>query len=149
MDVPGKRGAKFFGYGTPEKIYNTIKEYYDRKKPLSFYELRDKHKPCNLYVDIDSLTASKESYDENTFLKQVRDDFNRFGITEPWNIQGSCGPKGDKYKVSYHITIPGVEFQTHKHLKQWFKCKCREEKQSNGVDKNGKPKTKIVFSVCF
>ena len=86
-----------------------IKAEYDKGTPCSFYEYRDPSLPCNLHVDIDSSAPSKEEHDEDDFLKQVRADFDAAGIKEPWKLQTSSGESNGKYKVSYHITIPGVE----------------------------------------
>ena len=70
---------------------------------------------------------------------------NHVGITEPWKIQRSCGQKENNYKVSYHITVPGVKFESHKHLKQWFKEKCKIVQEQNGFYKNGNSKSKHVW----
>ena len=81
-----------------------------------------------------------------SYLKRIRDDFNHAGITEPWKIQNSCGQKGEQYKISFHITIPGVVFESHKHLKAWFK-KYSTKEFSHGRDKNIKRTTQTIWKL--
>ena len=97
-------------------------------------------------MDIDDVCDSEETFDREEYLKQIRHDFNNAGIPEPWKVQSSCGQKGERYKISFHITIPGVVFETHKHLKAWLKEKCTKEPLS-GTDKNGKRTTQTIWKL--
>eukprot|EP00945_MAST-04E_sp_MAST-4E-sp1_P007362 g7362.t1 len=98
IDNPSKKGrAKLFSYGTKEKIYDVIKSQYDKGQPCSFYEYRDPSIPCNFHVDIDSSEPTKEEYDEEKFLIQVRKDFNDAGITKPWKLQST--EEKAKYRI--------------------------------------------------
>ena len=135
-DKPGGTGAKQFGFASPEAIYSDIRRGYDNGAARTYYEFRDPNKKCNFHVDIDDVCDSEETFDREEYLKQIRHDFNNAGITEPWKVQSSCGQKGERYKISFHITIPDVVFETHKHLKAWLKEKCTQE-PLYGTDKNG------------
>ena len=124
----GKPGAKRFAISTWQVVYDSIYTGYQAGKPRHLYEYRDPLKACNFYVDIDDEYASVSEYDEDEFLNTIRRDFAEHSITEAWKLQKSCGCKerhGETvFKVSYHITIPSVCFESHKHLKEWFKERC-------------------------
>ena len=145
-DKPGGTGAKCFAFATPEAIYSEIRRGYDNGAARTYYEFRDPNKKCNFYVDIDDVCKSEEAFDKDAYLARIRDDFNTAGITEAWKVQSSCGQKGERYKISFHITIPGVVFESHKHLKAWLKEKC-EIQQVSGTDKNGKRKTQTIWKL--
>ncbi len=145
-DKPGGTGAKQFAFATPQAIYSDIKRGYDNGAARTYYEFRDPNKKCNFHVDIDDVCDSEETFDREEYLKQIRHDFNNAGITEPWKVQSSCGQKGERYKISFHITIPGVVFESHKHLKAWLKEKCTKEPLS-GTDKNGKRTTQRIWKL--
>ena len=136
--------GKAFANTTWETAYGKIKGGYDSGEYEAYYEQREPGIPCNFHTDIDDEVESENDFNEDEYLKNIRNDFNSFGITEPWKLQRSCGPKGDKYKISYHITIPGVRFKTHKYLKQWFLKRCTK-KLVHGKDKNGKNTTKPEY----
>ena len=146
-DTPnGKVGSKQFAVSSWEEVYAHVKKAYDRTKYLPWYEQRDRTSPCNFHVDVDDEKSSETDFDENAYLKQIREDFNAHGITEPWKLQKSSGAKNGKYKVSYHITIPSVRFESHKHLKQWFQNKCIKTTEE-GINKNGGKKTKNIYKL--
>eukprot|EP00944_MAST-04C_sp_MAST-4C-sp1_P008505 g8505.t1 len=145
-DKPGGTGAKQFAFASPQAIYSDIKRGYDNGAVRTYYEFRDPNKKCNFHVDIDDVCDSEETFDREEYLKQIRNDFNAAGITEPWKVQSSCGQKGERYKISFHITIPGVVFESHKHLKAWLKEKCTQE-PLYGTDKNGKRTTQTIWKL--
>ena len=146
-DTPnGKVGSKQFAVSSWEEVYAHVKKAYDRTKYLPWYEQRNRTSPCNFHVDVDDEKSSETDFDENAYLKQIREDFNAHGITEPWKLQKSSGAKNGKYKVSYHITIPSVRFESHKHLKQWFQNKCIKTTEE-GINKNGGKKTKSIYKL--
>mgnify|MGYP001238027324 FL=1 len=95
-------------------------------------------------VTFNEKIESEEDFNEVEYLKTIREDLNSHGITEEWKVQSSCGPVNGEYKISYHITIPGVCFKTHKHLKQWFKDRCSVEVVRK-QDKNGRHTTRKIF----
>ena len=124
----GKPGAKRFAISTWQVVYDSIYTGYQSGRPRHLYEFRDPLKACNFYVDIDAEYASESEFDEDEFLEKIQRDFAEQGITEPWKLQKSCGCKERNgktvFKASYHITIPSVCFESHKHLKKWFKDRC-------------------------
>ena len=130
--------GKSFANTTWEEVYEEVKGAYDTGNYASLYEQREPNKPCNFHVDIDDFFAEESEFNEALYLQQIREDFDNASITEAWTVQSSCGFKGSGFKVSYHITVPGVYFESHTHLKQWFKERCTQENIS-GVDKNDIP----------
>jgi hypothetical protein len=139
-------GSKAFGNATKEQVYEEITKGYESRKFKSYYEQRDPKKTCNFHFDVDDNVACKEDFNEVEYLKTIREDLNSHGITAEWKIQSSCGPAIGKYKISYHITIPGIYFETHRHLKQWFKERCSVESNTK-QDKNGKNITRMTYSL--
>ena len=143
-DKPNSFGKKFANT-TWEVVYEKVKEGYDKGEFKAYYEQRDPNIPCNFHADIDD-EVDEASFNDELYLKQIRDDFNAAGITEPWKVQRAHGAKGTGYKVSYHITIPGVRFESHKHLKRWFSQRCTKI-DNVGQDKNGRRKNKPVYKL--
>jgi phage/plasmid-associated DNA primase len=141
-DKPNSFGKKFANT-TWEVVYREVKEGYDKGEFKAYYEQRDPNKPCNFHVDIDDEVPS---FNDELYLKQIREDFNACGITEPWKVQRAHGTKGTGYKVSYHITIPGVRFESNKHLKRWFSQRCTKI-DNVGQDKNGRKTNKAVYKL--
>eukprot|EP00945_MAST-04E_sp_MAST-4E-sp1_P000078 g78.t1 len=137
--------SKAFANTTWEEVYAAVKAGYDKGQFKAYYEQRDPTKPCNFHVDIDDEAESEASFDEDVYLNNIRKDFDAFGIDEPWMLQKSCGiSSSGKYKVSYHLTIPAVRFESHKHLKRWFLSHCTKTPRQ-GVDKNGKRTTTNLY----
>jgi len=147
QDTPnGKQGSKQFAVSSWNEVYTYVNKAYRKKRYLSWYEQRDPAKPCNFHVDIDDERSSEDDFDEDAYIKQIREDFNAHGITEPWKLQKSSGTKNGKYKISFHITIPSVRFESHKHLKQWFKKKCIMTSEQR-INKNGDKRTKTIYKI--
>jgi hypothetical protein len=76
-DKPNSFGKKFANT-TWEVVYNEVKEGYDKGEFKAYYE---HNKPCNFHVDIDD-EVDEGSFNDELYLKQIRDDFNACGITE-------------------------------------------------------------------
>ena len=137
--------SKKFANTTWEVVYNEVKEGYDKGEFKAYYEQRDPNKPCNFHVDIDD-EVDEATFNDELYLKQIRDDFDAVGITETWTVQRAHGVKPSGFKVSYHITIPGVRFESHKHLKQWLVERCTKT-DNVGQDKNGRRKNKPTYTL--
>jgi hypothetical protein len=149
-DKPGGVGAKQFCHAPLETVYTDIKTAYDQENPRTYYEFRDPDGKCPFFTDIDDECESEECFNKEEYLAQIRTDFNEAGITEPWKVQSSCGPKestGRKvYKISFHITVPGVCFKNHRHLKEWFRVQCTKE-TINGTDRNGRKTSRTIWKL--
>ena len=137
--------SKAFANTTWKAVYAAVKAGYDKGQFKAYYEQRDPTKPCNFHVDVDDEAESEASFDEEAYLNNIRKDFDAFGIDEPWMLQNSCGiSSSGMYKVSYHLTIPAVRFESHKHLKRWFLTHCTKTSR-HGVNKNGKRTTTYLY----
>ena len=121
IDKKGGNGAKMFCSSTWLTIYSKIIRGYITKQYKPYYEPRMEDKRVVLFFDIDEKVAKKEDHNRQEYLQQFREGLERLGIKEDIVVQSACGPKDGQYKTSYHITVPGVHFDSLKHLKAWIK----------------------------
>ena len=122
---------------------NNAQHFYERRHVFNDPAGGGPPPPCVLYFDIDDSVDSKDEHDDKTYLcgfRQALKDILQ--VTEPLRVQASCGMKNGRYKVSYHILVPGVHFESIRHLDFFLKQKCRIEEFK---DDKGKNKTKYFL----
>ena len=146
-DEQGSRSVfKMFCSSTWAEIYPKIVHGYNAKNYQPYYEPRRPDKPVVLFFDIDEKVDKEEDHNRQKYLKQFQEGLKTLGIKEAMVVQSACGRKDGKYKTSYHITVPGVHFDSLKHLKAWIQ-QHTDSKQVVKQNKNGDGYNKNIYKI--
>ena len=129
-----KRSGYEYAAMSWEEVHGLIMESVRTKKYQNIFEHRvngdvygglQNFKPeCVLFFDIDDEVEKEEYHDQAVYLKGFKEAVcDVLGVDGPMSVQNSCGVKGNKYKISYHISFPSIHFESIKDLKQWLQQK--------------------------